>query len=128
MPRCMVNSSGLKLSNKKTNNCMRRIIKLLPFPAMLILLLLVFIACDDTADEMSGRRFVRIEKVDISLNTGEKIILKAQVDSLSSLSKSFRWSVIDENIASIETLADNSGILTALAEGSTLVKVESTDG
>ncbi len=95
---------------------------------MLILLLLVFIACDDTADEMSGRRFVRIEKVDISLNTGEKIILKAQVDSLSSLSKSFRWSVIDENIASIETLADNSGILTALAEGSTLVKVESTDG
>lgn len=99
------------------------------FSTILILLLLGFSSCkDEVAADWADRQYVRIEKMDVSLSTGEKIILKAKIDSLSSLNRSFRWSIIDESIASVETREDNSAVVTALKEGSTMIRVESTDG
>lgn len=96
---------------------------------LLLLLLMGFTSCkDDVSSDWADRQYVRIEKMAVSLTTGEKIILKAKIDSVSSLNRSFVWSILDESIASVRTDANNRAVVTGLKEGSTLIRVESTDG
>lgn len=96
---------------------------------ILIIILLVFTSCnDDTAADLMNRKYVRIDKMDVSLTKGEKMILNAKVDSLSNINKTFKWEIVDESIASIETRDNQTAVITAITEGSTLIKIESTDG
>jgi hypothetical protein len=96
---------------------------------IVILLLLGLVSCkDDYSVGLSNRKFVRINKQTVLLTIGEKFILKAKVDTLGSASKTFNWSVVDGNVASIEAKENNTAVVTALGEGNTVVKIESTDG
>lgn len=115
-----------EVKSNKLNKLMKYIQS---FSTIFILLLLGFTSCkDEVSVNWNDRQYVRIEKMDVTLNTGEKIILKAKIDSVSSLNRTFRWSIIDESIASIESRDHNSAVVTALKEGSTMILVESTDG
>lgn len=96
---------------------------------LVVLLMMGFVSCDDDLSvDLSNRKYVRINKPAVSLTVGEKTTLKAAVDSLGSAAKSFRWSVIDESVASIETTDNNSAIVTATGAGTTVIQIESTDG
>jgi|AGTN01.1.fsa_nt_gi Bacterial Ig-like domain (group 2). len=96
---------------------------------IIILLLLGLVSCkDDYSVDLSNRKFVRINKQTVSLTIGEKFILKAKVDTLGSASKTFNWSIVDGSVASIEAKDDKTAVVTALGEGSTVIKIESTDG
>lgn len=97
--------------------------------SLLLFLALGFTSCnDDAAADWKDREFVRIEKMAVTLNTGEKIILKAQVDSVSNIQRSFNWSIVDGSVASVTAGDNNTAVVTGLQEGKTLVMVESTDG
>ncbi|WP_313380922.1 DUF4886 domain-containing protein [Proteiniphilum saccharofermentans] len=96
---------------------------------IITLLLLGLVSCkDDYSVDLSNRKFVRINRQTVSLTIGEKFILKAQVDTLGGASKTFNWSVVDGSIASIEAKDNNTAVVTALGEGNTVIKIESTDG
>lgn len=94
--------------------------------------LLIFSAISSCQDELSvdlsERKFVRITKQSVYLNVGEKMTLSATTDTLGSINKTFNWSVIDSQIATIETGSNNSAIITGLQEGITVIMVESSDG
>lgn len=95
----------------------------------ILLIFSVFSSCqDELSVDLSERKFVRITKQSVYLNVGEKMTLRATTDTLGSINKTFNWSVIDSQIATIEADSDNSAIITGLQEGNTVVKVESSDG
>lgn len=95
-------------------------------------LLIVFsssLACnDDFSVDLSGRQFVHLNKTAISITPGEKFVIKATTDSLGGASKTFKWTILDADIASIEPLDNQTAIITGLSEGTSVIKIESTDG
>jgi len=95
----------------------------------LVLILLVFTSCkDDFSVDLSNKPFVRMTKTSVSITAGEKYTIKASVDTLGSASKTFNWTILNPEIASIEPSGNQSAIITGLSEGSTVIKVESADG
>lgn len=97
--------------------------------SFLVLILLGFTSCnDDFSVDLSNKPFVRMTKTSVSITAGEKYTIKASVDTLGSASKTFNWSILNPEIASIEPSGNQSAIITGLSEGSTVIKVESADG
>jgi hypothetical protein len=97
--------------------------------SFLVLILLGFTSCkDDFSVDLSNKPFVRMTKTSVSITAGEKYTIKASVDTLGSASKTFNWTILNPEIASIEPSGNQSAIITGLSEGSTVIKVESTDG
>ncbi|MDD3787903.1 MAG: Ig-like domain-containing protein, partial [Petrimonas sp.] len=95
---------------------------------ILLMLLAGFVSCQDEAVvDLANRPFVRINKTSVSLSAGERYIVKASVDTLGSASKTFSWSIMDPTVATIEPIDNITAIITALTEGTTVIKIESTD-
>ena len=94
-----------------------------------LLFCISFVSCqDELSVDLSDRKYVRINRQSVALTAGEKIILKATTDSLGSMSKTFTWSLMDSNIASVEAVDNTTAIVTGLSEGNTVIKIESNDG
>lgn len=94
----------------------------------LVLLFGGFYSCqDELSVDLADRKFVRLNETSISLSAGEKLTVKASVDTLGSNSKQFVWSVVDPSVAVIEAVDNQTAIVTALKEGNTVIKVESSD-
>lgn len=97
--------------------------------SFLVLILLGFTSCkDDFSVDLSNKPFVRLNKSTVSITAGEKYTIKASVDTLGSASKTFNWSILNPEVASIEPSGNQSAIITGLSEGNTVIKIESTDG
>ena len=67
---------------------------------------------------------VSLDKTNITLNTGEKIQLKAAVAPETAANKNVTWKVSDENVAQVSS----DGTVTALAYGKTTVTAVTEDG
>ncbi|MFV0269767.1 MAG: Ig-like domain-containing protein, partial [Draconibacterium sp.] len=83
---------------------------------------------DDFSVDLLQRKFVRISKESVSLNIGEKMILKATTDTLGSSSETFKWSVSNDQGASIETMEGKTAIVTGVGDGNAVISIESSDG
>lgn len=95
----------------------------------LLLVAVALISCqDEFSVELANRKFVRISKQAVSLTVGEKMTLKTTTDTLGSVSHDFLWSVADPSVATITAGEDGTAVITATAEGRTVIQVESTDG
>ena len=95
----------------------------------LLLVAVTLISCqDEFSVELANRKFVRISKQAVSLTVGEKMTLKTTTDTLGSVSHDFLWSVADPSVATITAGEDGTAVITATAEGRTVIQVESTDG
>lgn len=95
----------------------------------LLLVLFSSMACnDDFSVDLSGRQFVRLNKTSVSITPGEKYVINAVTDSLGGASKTFKWTILDSDIASIESLDNQTAIITGLSEGTSVIRIESTDG
>jgi hypothetical protein len=93
----------------------------------LIILLSVFSCQEDNTADFSSRHFVRINKQSVVLSAGEKYTIKASIDTLGSASKTFVWSILDPSIASIASIDNTTAVITALKEGTTVIKISSSD-
>jgi hypothetical protein len=95
----------------------------------LLLLLVGSISCKDNFSvDLSNQHFVRLNKTSVSITAGEKYTIKANVDTLGSANKTFNLSILNPDIASIEATEKGSAVITGLSGGSTVIKIESTDG
>lgn len=95
----------------------------------MVLVLMIFASCsDDNNIDLSNRKFVRIDQSSISMSIGEKMKVTATVDTIKGDAYKLSWSILDPNIAKVDNSDNNEGIITAVAAGKTVVKVESTDG
>lgn len=103
--------------------------KSIKFIFTIFLLCFFGISCQDKFSvDLSNREFVRLSKQSISITAGEKYVIDANVDTLGSANKSFVWSVLDPEIASIEAQGKLSAVVTGLNPGNTVIKIESSDG
>ncbi|MGI6073583.1 MAG: DUF4886 domain-containing protein [Fermentimonas sp.] len=101
------------------------------FKIYMSLLLVLFgsMSCkDDFSVDLSDTRYVRLNKTSVTINPGEKLLLKATTDSLGSANKTFKWTVLDPSIASIESGDNLTAVVTGLKQGNSVIKVESVDG
>ena len=95
----------------------------------LLLVAVALISCqDEFSVDLANRKFVRISKQSVSLTVGEKMMLKATTDTLGSATRHLSWSVVDPSVATITAGEDGAAVITATAEGRTVIRVESTDG
>lgn len=95
----------------------------------ILLLLIGSLSCKDNFSvDLSDQHFVRLNKTSVSITEGEKYTIKAKVDTLGSANKTFNWTILNPEIASIEAIDNNSAIITGVSEGATVIKIESTDG
>jgi hypothetical protein len=95
----------------------------------LLLVAVALISCqDEFSVDLSNRKFVRISKQSVSLTVGEKMNLKTTTDTLGGSSRNFSWSVADPSVATITAGEDGTAVITATAEGRTVIRVESADG
>jgi len=94
-------------------------------------LMFIFSACSkdyDPRSEYVNRKFVRINKTTVSIQTGENTLITASYDSDETASQEFAWSVLDTTIASIAKNDDGSATVTGIAPGTTTIEIESKDG
>lgn len=92
------------------------------------LALVVFTSCSDDNDvDLSHRKFVRIDQPSVYLVVGENSKVTATVDEIAGDSYKLLWSVLDSNVATVESLEGNTGMITAVAPGNTILKVETAD-
>src|SRR5690606_7557061 len=95
----------------------------------MLFILLISMSCKDNFSvDLTNRGFVRLNKQAVSLTVGEKYTIKANTDSLGTQSKTLTWEILDPKVASIEGKDDHMAVITAVGEGTTVIKVESTDG
>lgn len=96
---------------------------------IMTLALIALASCsDDSNVDLSNRKFVRIDQSSIVLVAGDKIKITATTDTLAGNFYKLNWSVLDTNIATVDNSDNNIGVITAKATGTTVVKVETTDG
>lgn len=87
------------------------------------------ISCkDEFSVDLSNRKYIRLDKQHVSITVDEKIIVKAKTDTLGTASANLTWSILDPEVASIESRGDHTAIVTGLREGNTIIKVETNDG
>ena len=97
--------------------------------ASILLVLWAVASCKDSFSvDLSGKPFVRLNKTSVSVTPGEQYTIKATVDTLGSANKTFTWTIADSKVASVEAVNNHTAVVTGLAEGTTVIKIESTDG
>lgn len=95
----------------------------------ILLVIVICMSCEkDFSVDLANRGFVRLTKQAVSLTVGEKFTIKANTDTLEPQSKTLTWEILNSQIASIEAKDDHTAVITAVGEGTTIIKVESTDG
>lgn len=96
---------------------------------MMALAFIAFTSCSDDKDvDLANRQFVRIDQPSVYLTVGEKIKVTATVDEIAGDSYKLVWSVLDSHVATAENLDGNAAAITAVAAGSTIIKVEAEGG
>jgi len=95
---------------------------------IIVLVILALTSCNnDESVYLSNRKFVRIDQSSLSLTVGERYKVTASADTLKGDSYKLTWSVLDTKVATVENTDDNAGIITAVAAGKTVIKVETAD-
>lgn len=79
---------------------------------------------DGSSDFTQDLNSISIDKETVTLNKGEKITLKVKGDPADVELPELIWSSEDEEVASVS----GKGVITAIAEGETIVIVETEDG
>ena len=97
------------------------------FLAFFLLGLILFSCEDKFSVDLSEKGFVRLNKQSVSINAGEKYVVKSTIDTLGNANRSFIWTIQNPEIASIEAKEDRTAVITGLSEGSTIIQVESSD-
>lgn len=96
---------------------------------LLLFSLIGFVSCEkEEVKDFSDIKFVRINQQSITISVGESYKVIPIYDSEETAAKKFTWSTLDSTIATIATNEDNSGIITGISEGQTIIKIESEDG
>ena len=86
----------------------------------IILSLVVIVSCEPSAIPVTG---VSLNSLSLTLTEGESVTLSASVQPSDATNKNVTWSSSDETVASV-----NSGVVTALKQGSTKITVKTEDG
>lgn len=93
----------------------------------IIVYLLVFVSCNDESNvHLGDYAYVRLDNTTFNLITGEQCLVRASVNGLDDVS--LKWTVKDNNVATIEKKEGTVAVITALSKGNTLLKVETDDG
>lgn len=86
-------------------------------------------SCSDDNDvDLSNRKFVRIDQSSVYMEIDETATVTASVDTLAGDSYQLKWSVLDSDVATIEGVENNAAVITPVAVGKTVIKVETADG
>lgn len=89
--------------------------------------LLALVSCNDNNDvHLGDYAYVRLDNTIINLVKGEVYQVHASVNKAGN--GALHWSIKDSNIATVESLNDTTAVIEAIGIGSTLLKVESSDG
>ena len=83
---------------------------------------------DDNSVDLSNRKFVRIDQSSVYLEIDETATVTASVDDLAGDSYQLKWSVLNSDVATIEGVENNAAVITPVAVGKTVIKVETADG
>ena len=97
------------------------------FVAIFSIILLLGACVKDFSVNLSQNKFVRIDKQEVHITIGEKYRIKARTDTLPKKAGTLMWSILDPTIATIESKNDSIAIITGLSEGTTVIKVNSSD-
>lgn len=93
------------------------------------LIVLSCMSCEkDFSVDLANKGYVRLNKQEVSLTVGEKYVINAKTDSLETKSKQLTWTILDTKVATVEAQDERSAVITAVGEGTTIIKVESNDG
>lgn len=96
---------------------------------IIMLAIFAFTSCTDDNDVYpSNDKFVRIDQTSLSIVVGEKFKVTATTDEANADSYKLTWSVLDTDIATATDADNNTGVITAVAAGTTVIKVETIDG
>lgn len=95
---------------------------------IIMLAIIAFASCtDDNNVYPSNDKFVRIDQSSLSIVIGEKFKVTATTNEVNDNPYKLTWSVLDTSIATAENTENNVGIITAIAAGTTVIKVETAD-
>lgn len=111
------------------------------FLTLIALLMIVMVwSCDEkqTIDPegtgMPEFHYVKIKQKTIRVAVGKSDSIVPVFDSEETAAMTFHWEVLDTELAAIESALDsigavtNIGVVTGLAPGNTVIKIESEDG
>lgn len=89
--------------------------------------LFAFSACSSEEDvRLKDMKYVRLDNTSVYLRVGEKMKVTASVDSLEGKNYNLVWSIMDNSIATIESNG-SVGVITGVAPGTTIIKIEEPD-
>ncbi len=101
--------------------------KFVKYICSVVVMALAFVACnDDNNVHLGDYAYVRIDNTTINLITGEVYQVRASVNGVEN--PSLRWSIQNTEIATVQAGEGTAAVVTAVSAGSTLLKVETTDG
>jgi hypothetical protein len=90
-------------------------------------IIFAFPSCSNEDDvRLNDMRYVRLDNTSVYLRVGEKMKVTASVDSIEGSNYNLVWSIMDNSIATIESYG-STGVITGVAPGSTIVKVEDSE-
>ena len=98
------------------------------FSAMTLAFAALTSCSDDNSVDLSNRKFVRIDQSSVYLEIDETATVSASVDDLAGDSYQLKWSVLNSDVATIEGVENNAAVITPVAVGKTVIKVETADG
>lgn len=100
------------------------------FTLLLSLFAVVFVFCDKntTPSEETLEQSVSLDRSTVSLQVGEKVLLKAIFEEGVVPQRSYRWQSSDEEVVSVESKDVHTALLTAKKEGTAIVRYRSEDG
>ena len=83
---------------------------------------------EDLTHGFADKGSIRVSRQTVTLAVGEKLNLGLSFNSRQTESREYAWSSENGQVASVTTNDDKSGTVTALAQGTTTIRVESADG
>lgn len=101
--------------------------KLIRYYLGMLIGLLTLVSCNDYNDvHLGDYAYVRLDNTTINLVKGEVYQVHASVNNAGS--GALKWSIKDPDIATVESRNDTTAVIEAIGIGTTLLKVESSDG
>lgn len=88
-----------------------------------------FISCEDDKNpyDLSDKNYIKIHQTSISIGIGEEFKITPSFNNEETAAQKLTWSVMDPSVATAISNEDNSGIITGVSVGSSIIKVESGD-
>lgn len=89
---------------------------------------IILTSCQDGQDiRVSNRETIRINQPSIYLEIGDTMNISATITNSSNPADQLQWTILNSDIATIENQQDSTALITAVATGKTIVKVETAD-